>query len=154
MRTSLRFLPGLLTAGVLAFLACGCSPRAKIARHLERANRYFDSGQYDKAEVEYINALRVDSLNPQAISRLGSIYYEQGRIGRAYPLFDIAQMILQKPERHLVIINVEKKPDGQVIQPLFLCALDETLWLSEEEAIHYVLEKHFTTFYQPERTQI
>jgi len=74
--------------------------------------------------------------------------------GRAYPLFDIAQMILQKPERHLVIINVEKKPDVQVIQPLFLCALDETLWLSEEEAIHYVLEKHFTTFYQSERTQV
>jgi len=74
--------------------------------------------------------------------------------GRAYPLFDIAQMILLKPERHLLTISVEKKPDGEVIQPLFLCALDETLWLSEDEAVHHVLEKHFTTFYQPERTQI
>lgn len=74
--------------------------------------------------------------------------------GRAYPLFDIAQMILQKPERHSLTISVEKKPDGQVIQPLFVCALDETLWLSEEEAVQYVLEKHFTTFYQPERTQV
>ena len=74
--------------------------------------------------------------------------------GRAYPLFDIAQMVLQKPERHSLTISVEKKADGQVIQPLFVCALDETLWLSEAEAVQYVLEKHFATFYQPERTQV
>ena len=74
--------------------------------------------------------------------------------GRAYPLFQIAQLILQKPERHTVTFSVKKKPDGGVMQPLFLCALDETLWLSEEETISYVLSKHFNTFYQPERTQI
>src|SRR5256714_3642111 len=74
--------------------------------------------------------------------------------GRAYPLFDIAQMVLQKPERHSLTISVEKKADGQVVQPLFVCALDDSLWLSEEEAVQYVLEKHFTTFYQPERTQV
>ena len=33
--------------------------------------------------------------------------------GRAYPLFHIAQMILQKPERHSVTFSVRKKPDGQ-----------------------------------------
>lgn len=74
--------------------------------------------------------------------------------GRAYPLFQIAQLILQKPERHTVTFSVKKKSDGGVMQPLFLCALDETLWLSEEDAIGYVLNKHFSTFYQPERTQI
>src|SRR2546423_3488072 len=74
--------------------------------------------------------------------------------GRAYPLFDIAQMILQKPERHSLTISVEKKADGQVVQPLFVCALDDSLWLSEAEAVQYVLDKHFATFYQPERTQV
>src|SRR5438105_5840846 len=74
--------------------------------------------------------------------------------GRAYPLFDIAQMVLQKPERHSLTLSVKKNAEGQVIQPLFVCALDETLWLSEDEAVQYVLEKHFSTFYQPERTQI
>ncbi|HEV2392031.1 MAG TPA: hypothetical protein VG146_06670 [Verrucomicrobiae bacterium] len=72
--------------------------------------------------------------------------------GRAYPLFDIAQMILQKPERHTVVFEIRKNAQGQPLQPLFLCALDETLWLSEEEAIAHVLKKHFTTFYLPERT--
>jgi hypothetical protein len=72
--------------------------------------------------------------------------------GRAYPLFDIAQMILQKPERHTVTFKVNKNPEGQPIQPLFVCALDDTLWLSEDEAVAHVLKKHFATFYQAERT--
>jgi hypothetical protein len=74
--------------------------------------------------------------------------------GRAYPLFDIAQMILQKPERHSVTLSIRKKPDGQAVQPMFDCALDDTLWLAEDDAVRHVLDKHFATFYQPERTQI
>src|ERR1051325_1603914 len=74
--------------------------------------------------------------------------------GRAYPLFEIAQLILQKPERHAVPCSLRKKPDGTTIQPLFLCAMDDTLWLSENEAVRYVLDRHFSTFYQAERTQI
>src|SRR5712691_5553379 len=74
--------------------------------------------------------------------------------GGAYPLFDIAQMILQKPERHAVVFSVQKNPEGQPVQPLFVCALDDTLWLSEDEAIAHVLKKHFGTFYQAERTAI
>ena len=72
--------------------------------------------------------------------------------GRAYPLFDIAQMILQKPERHTISFSVSKNAENQPAQPLFVCALDDTLWLSEEEAIGHVLRKHFGTFYQAERT--
>jgi hypothetical protein len=72
--------------------------------------------------------------------------------GRAYPLFDIAFLILKKPDRYNVRFGVIKKPDGQVAQPLFVCALDDTLWLSEQEAVDYVLGKHFSTFYQAEKT--
>jgi hypothetical protein len=72
--------------------------------------------------------------------------------GRAYPLFEIAQMILQRPDRLSVIFNVKKNPEGKPIQPLFVCALDDTLWLSEDEAVGHVLKKHFGTFYQAERT--
>jgi hypothetical protein len=74
--------------------------------------------------------------------------------GRAYPLFEIAQLVLQKPERHSVTFSVKKKEDGAIVQPLFSCALDETLWLSEDDAVRYVLDRHFTTFYQAERTKI
>ena len=72
--------------------------------------------------------------------------------GRAYPLFSIALMILQKPDRHWVTFTAQKTPAGQPAQPLFLCALDETLWLSEAEAVAHLLNKHFGTFYEAERT--
>jgi hypothetical protein len=72
--------------------------------------------------------------------------------GRAYPLFGIALIILQKPERYSIRFAVKKNAEGQPVQPLFVCALDETLWLSEDEAIEHVLHKHFATFYQAERT--
>ncbi len=72
--------------------------------------------------------------------------------GRAYPLFEIAQMILAKPERHTVAFEVKKNTENQPIQPLFACALDDTLWLSEAEAVAHVLRKHFATFYQADRT--
>ncbi|MDB6055348.1 MAG: hypothetical protein JWN25_2871, partial [Verrucomicrobiales bacterium] len=71
--------------------------------------------------------------------------------GRAYPLFDIAQMILQKPERQEVCIEVIKKGENQPVKSLYLCALDESLWLSEDDAVTYVLGKHFNTFYQSEK---
>jgi hypothetical protein len=72
--------------------------------------------------------------------------------GRAYPLFQIAQIVLVKPERYGVQLAVKKNADGTVKQPLYVCALDDTPWLSEDEAIAYVLQKHFGTFYQAERT--
>jgi len=72
--------------------------------------------------------------------------------GRAFPLFDIAKLFLERPERYSVELSVKKKPDGTVRQPLYLCALDETPWLSVDEVVAHVLEKYFDTFYQAERT--
>lgn len=72
--------------------------------------------------------------------------------GRAYPLFQIAQIVLVKPERYAVQLAVKKNADGTARQPLFVCALDDTPWLSEDEAVAHVLQKHFATFYQAERT--
>jgi hypothetical protein len=71
--------------------------------------------------------------------------------GRAYPLFAIAQLILQKAERFHVKLSVVKRPDGTVAQPLFLCSLDDTLWLSESEVAGHLLRRHFDTFYSSER---
>jgi hypothetical protein len=72
--------------------------------------------------------------------------------GRAYPLFQIANLVLDKPERYAVRLEVKKKPDGTPGQALFVCALDDSPWLSEDEAVAHVLKNHFGTFYQAERT--
>ncbi|HEU5070104.1 MAG TPA: hypothetical protein VFV96_06805 [Verrucomicrobiae bacterium] len=73
--------------------------------------------------------------------------------GRAYPLFQIALMILEKPERHAATFAVKKNAEGQPVQPLFGCALDESLWLSEDDVVKHILSQHLATFYQAERTQ-
>ena len=71
--------------------------------------------------------------------------------GRAYPLFQIALLILQKAERYSV--QLTKKKGEAAAQPLFVCALDDSPWTSEDEAVAHVLKNHFATFYQAERTQ-
>jgi len=72
--------------------------------------------------------------------------------GRAYPVFDIAHLILKRPDRYRVTFGAVKKPEGQVTQPLRVCNLDDTLWLSDQDAVEHVLRKHFDTFYLAERT--
>jgi hypothetical protein len=71
--------------------------------------------------------------------------------GRAYPLFEIAKIILQKPERQQVHFEVVKR-DDKILQPLILCLIDDTLWLTEQEAVTHVLDKHFEMFYTAEKT--
>src|SRR5206468_7134689 len=46
----------------------------------------------------------------------------------------------------------KKKPDRQPIQAIYLCRLDDTIWLDENEAMNHVLDKHFSTFYATEKT--
>ena len=70
--------------------------------------------------------------------------------GRAYPLFQIALLILQKAERYSVLLT--KKKSGDAATQLFVCALDDSPWTSEDEAVAHVLKNHFATFYQAERT--
>jgi hypothetical protein len=71
--------------------------------------------------------------------------------GRAYPVFDIARLILKSPERFLVEFAVQRKGD-QVLQPLFQCELDSSVWLSEANAMSHLLNNHFDTFYLTEKT--
>ncbi|MGZ8900495.1 MAG: hypothetical protein ACXW3Z_10410 [Limisphaerales bacterium] len=71
--------------------------------------------------------------------------------GRAYPLFEIGYLVLKKPERYHVQLISKKKEDGTPVQPIYVCALDDTIWLDENEAMHHVLDKHFGTFYSSEK---
>jgi hypothetical protein len=70
--------------------------------------------------------------------------------GRAYPIFDIAHLILKKPDRFTITFSVVKVGET-VAQALFLCTLDDTLWLSEAELTAHLLSRHFNTFYSTEK---
>lgn len=76
----------MVAAMLCAITGVSCSPSASKARHLEQADRYYEAGEYDKAEVEYISVLHVDSQDPHCLGRLGLVYFQQGRMDRALPL--------------------------------------------------------------------
>ena len=85
----MEILKGTRFCLVVAILATaafnGCSTEAKKSRLLKSAERYFESGDYDKAKIEYLNVLRSDPQNAIAIQRLGAIWYEEGAPLRAAP---------------------------------------------------------------------
>jgi tetratricopeptide (TPR) repeat protein len=85
MRQFILRILALAALSLTVLAGSGCTQAARRARHLARANQYFDSGELDKAEIEYLIVLKTDRANPQAIGRLGIVYYEQGRYGRAVP---------------------------------------------------------------------
>jgi hypothetical protein len=70
---------------------------------------------------------------------------------RAYPIFDIARLILRYPDRFSLKFTSRRSPEGELLQPLFICKLDDSVWLSEDEVAAYILETHFDDFYQTER---
>ena len=74
--------------------------------------------------------------------------------GRSYPLFNIAQLVLKRPDRfHLKFLPI-RKGDGKPSQSLWVCSLDESVWLSEGDAIQRVFDKYFDMFYKPEQIPI
>lgn len=83
MYFSRRSLAGLFVLGISALLIAGCSPEAKKAGYLSSADKYFTERDLDRAEVEYLNVLKVDRANPHAVVRLGLIYADQGRFVRS-----------------------------------------------------------------------
>ena len=85
MRTLKRIYPRALAAILVAGFAIGCSSEAKKSGFLKRADRYFESGEYDKAKIEYLNLLRADPQNATAIRQLGTIWFEQGAPLNAAP---------------------------------------------------------------------
>ena len=85
LQTSSSLFLRMLAAIVMATIGAGCSPEANKARLLEQAGRYFNSGEYDKAKIEYVNLLRADPQNATAIQQLGIIWFNQGAPLRAIP---------------------------------------------------------------------
>ena len=92
---------GLLLAVSFLLFATGCSRQAKLERHLARGQQYSKTEQYQKAEIELLNAVRLDPANIVALRELGFVYYQQGRWLRGYAF-------LQK--------SAELAPDNQEVR--------------------------------------
>ncbi len=89
-----------------------------------------------------------DELGVESIAR------EIKLLGRAYPIFQIAQLILQRPQRHSVVLSVVNDAQGIPQQRLFQCACDQSLWLSKQEAQRHAFEAAFDQYYEAQRTEV
>jgi hypothetical protein len=70
---------------------------------------------------------------------------------RAYPLLEIAGLVIQKPDRYEITFRPMRDKEGKALIQFFVCSLDESIWLSEAEAVRHALKAHFDTFYQVEK---
>ncbi len=73
----------LLSAALL--IATGCSKQSKVDRYLKSANGYFEAKDFQKGEIEYLNALKLDRANLEAVKHLATIYFDAGKIEQALP---------------------------------------------------------------------
>ena len=94
----------LFALSLWATALSGCSENVDTKKEavLARANDYFAAEQYDKAEKEYREVLRLAPDDPAAQRQLGIIYFEQGQIPQAYPLLKkAAELQPDDPEMQL-----------------------------------------------------
>ena len=85
MKKILRLMVTVAAMAWVASLNTGCTAKMKKAYHESRADKFYAAGQYDRAEIEYLNVLRNDRSNAKAFARLGYIYFDQGRFQTAAP---------------------------------------------------------------------
>jgi tetratricopeptide (TPR) repeat protein len=84
----------MLTAVLLLALAgAGCSARMKASYHESRADRFFAAGRFDQAAIEYQNVLRNSPKNARAWTRLGLIYFDQGRLMESAQILNRARQL-------------------------------------------------------------
>ncbi len=60
---------------------------------------------------------------------------------RAYALFDVARLILNKPERHVVRLAQKPAADG-TRAPMFLVHASESPFLNQDEAVRHLFRRH------------
>ena len=75
----------LLLIGLVAIAGCSRSPEARKARHLARADGYFERLQYP-AIVEYKNVLRIDGGMPTPSRGLASLAIRRDSSVRPFPI--------------------------------------------------------------------
>ncbi len=72
---------------------------------------------------------------------------------RTYELFEVAQLILQKPERFVVVIKAFPRPDNQPVN-IYISQPDHLPFESEEEAVAHVFDKHVDQFFTVEQVEV
>ena len=87
-----------------SILFAGCSAKAKLERHVKRADAFFEKGDHEKARIEYLNAFQLERNNPHVAARLGESFLKDGDIVNAYRL--LSQAVSLQPTNTEARVNL------------------------------------------------
>jgi len=88
MRTTRAVAAGLAAVLVCSFTLSGCGGAdARRSNHMERGNEYFAQGNYDKARVEFRNALQVAPNDVEARFMTARVAEKLGNLNEAAQLY-------------------------------------------------------------------
>jgi len=73
---------------------------------------------------------------------------------RTYQLFEIAQLLLQKPERYVVVVSNKATPGESAEAPLFYSVPGHLPFETEEAAISHVLANNLDQFFDIEEIEV
>lgn len=130
MNKKLLFLNAIVVGALVWLGLSGCSRVPSKERYLRRAESLFNAGDYDRAEIECLNALRLDQTNLTGLRMLAVMAQEQGRLLRAFAL--LTQLKEATPE------------DLDVRVRLGRCALDGGQANQARQEALFVLEREPT----------
>ncbi len=72
---------------------------------------------------------------------------------KTYELFELARLILEKPERFVAVIH-GKRTDKNPLAKLYVCPFDGMPFESEDEALKYTLKNHIGNFFDVEEIEV
>ncbi len=110
-----------LVCSLLAALLTGCSrdPNVKKQEYFKSGQGYFAKGQYREAEIQYANAILIDSRFAEAHYQLGQTYLKLGDTGHAFQ--ELTRAVELAPDNygaHTDLANLlitVRSPDGSPV---------------------------------------
>ncbi len=128
----------------------GSKPFSRDRRHNRRDSRFAQSAPLPRvADV---------AIYPED-KRFAVLAKAMKNSSRTYVLFDIARIVLEKPERFMVVVTPPQKKDKESKEenppaPFYVSTPDGMPFLNESDAIAHVFKNHADKFFSAEDTEV
>ena len=74
----------LVVAPIALLTGCSRDPNVRKQKYFESGERYFADGKYREAQIQYLNAIKIDSRFAQAHYQLAQSFLKLGDSNRAF----------------------------------------------------------------------
>lgn len=132
----------------------GRPQRGRSDRNQERGDRSRRDSGRGHPQATFQPTVKVD-LYPQD-EAFDALVKRLRTSARTYQLFEIAHLLLEKPERYVVVVAPKQKPRADEAAPplLYYSVPGHLPFESEEQAINHVLKEHLDLFFEVEEIEV